>query len=446
MELYIVDANGRALGISEALRAAAQDPLLALELNRYNLEYNLPVLTLAGAPFTELEQTLIARLKHLNSVAADMDAAVVGIGILPTLTETDLGIQVMTPGARYEALTNVLLAMRGGAFDIDISGRDRYKTRRHDVTLEGACTSFQVHYGFPIEQFVDIWNAVTLITPLLLGVGCNSPLLLGHRLWHETRVPLFKQSTDGRRQEAAWHDLPRVELGYDWLRRSVHELFAQRVYLYPPLIPQCDGEDPLTEIAAGRLPGLHELNLHNGTVWHWNRPIYSAENGGHVRIEMRALPAGPSAIDMAANAAFMIGLSAGLQNTIDDLLPAMPFRYVSENFYRAAREGINAQLIWPALNQNRLAERPLREIGLSLLDVANQGLCSLGVDADDSARMMAVIEHRLATGVNGAVWQLNAMDRLEPRLGKTAALQRLLHCYQRNANANLPVSRWEPAQ
>jgi hypothetical protein len=47
-------------------------------------------------------------------------------------------------------------------------------------------------------------------------------------------------------------------------------------------------------------------------VWRWNRAIYDPASGGHLRIEMRALPAGPTVIDMLANAAFLIGLSLWL--------------------------------------------------------------------------------------------------------------------------------------
>ena len=52
--------------------------------------------------------------------------------------------------------------------------------------------------------------------------------------------------------------------------------------------------------------------MHQGTVWRWNRAIYDPASGGHLRIEMRALPSGPTMIDMLANAAFLIGLSLWL--------------------------------------------------------------------------------------------------------------------------------------
>lgn len=445
LELYILDAQGLPLGINQALLKEADDPSLTLELNRYNLEYNLPVQMLAGSPFSGLETLITDKLAHVNKLLSAREASVLGVGILPTLNEAHIGPKVMTPTLRYEALSEILLAMRGRDFKIDIDGEDPLRMQRQDVSLEGVCTSFQVHYNFPLAEFVDTWNAITLVTPLLLGVACNSPLLLGRRLWHETRVPLFKQSTDGRAQTPQWHDLPRVELGYDWLRNSVYELFAQRVYLYPSLIPLLNDEAPLECLAAGELPALHELNMHNGAIWHWNRPIYSSAENGHVRIEMRCLPAGPTPIDMAANAAFYIGLAAGLRHDIETLLPAMPFRFASDNFYRAARTGMNAKLVWPALRQNRLAERPLREIAESLLDTALAGLMSLDIDADEAQRMLDVMADRLASGQNGASWQLASLETLTPRIGREQALRRIVETYQVYFNANIPVSRWELA-
>lgn len=446
LELYILDAQGLPLGINQALLAEAVDPALTLELNRYNIEYNLPVLALDGAPFSWLETLMCDKIARMNGLLAPREASVLGVGILPTLNESHIGPEMMTPTTRYQALSEILLAMRGRDFEIRIDGEDPVRMRRQDVTLEGVCTSFQVHFNFPLTQFMNTWNAVTLITPLLLGAACNSPLLLGRRLWHETRVPLFKQSTDGRSTAPQWHDLPRVELGYDWLRQSAYELFAQRVYLYPSLIPLLHDENPQQVIADGHLPGLHELNMHNGTIWHWNRPIYSGADNGHIRIEMRCLPAGPTPLDMAANAAFYIGLAAGLRDDIEALLPAMPFRFVSDNFYRAARTGIHAKLVWPTLGQNRLAERPLREIGESLLDTALAGLLSLGVDAAEARRMLDIIANRLIRGQNGATWQLDSLEHLAPKVGRDQALHRIVSAYQGYFNDNLPVADWELAQ
>jgi gamma-glutamyl:cysteine ligase YbdK (ATP-grasp superfamily) len=446
LEYYLVNDQGQPLQANRRVLDLARDHRLTLELNQYNLEYNFDPVPLAGRPFSALEQAIVSATRHLNTVAETEGGHVLCIGILPSLEPTHLGPAVMTPLSRYHTLSDILLAMRGGEFTIDIEGQDQLHTRRNDLTLEGACTSFQVHYNFAHEHFTSIWNAMTLVTPLVLALSTNSPILLGKRLWHETRVPLFKQSTDSRSSSIPWHDLPRVELGYDWLRRSPYELFAQRVYLYPPLIPQCHSEQPLEVISRKRLPALHELNLHNGTIWHWNRPIYSNQGNGHIRIEMRSLPAGPTALDMAANAAFYIGLATGMAEEIEALLPAIPFRFVSKNFYTAARDGIHAKLIWPSLTQNRLRNVDARQLALRLLPTADRGLASLNVEKEERDRLLTVIEQRLVSAQTGSVWLLNGLDRLTTQHDLKAALAALMRQYRQQSLGNTPVSSWEPAR
>ena len=56
LEMYIVDHRGLPLYINEELLAEADDPELAPELNRYNLEFNLPPFALADAAFRRSEE------------------------------------------------------------------------------------------------------------------------------------------------------------------------------------------------------------------------------------------------------------------------------------------------------------------------------------------------------------------------------------------------------
>jgi len=103
--------------------------------------------------------------------------------------------------------------------------------------------------------------------------------------------------------------LPAWPLAPGWLRGGLLELFADSVRLHQPLLPVLGDHDPFAGGAEAQAPPLAELRLHQGTVWRWNRAIYDPASGGHLRIEMRALPAGPTVTDMLANAAFLVGLS-----------------------------------------------------------------------------------------------------------------------------------------
>src|SRR5699024_781596 len=133
----------------------------------------------------------------------------------------------------------------------------------------------------------------------------NSPFLLGKALWHETRVPLFLQATDTRSEELKNQGVrPRVWFGERWVT-SIFDLFEENVRYFPGLLPETDSEAPLEALEAGNVPRLHELRLHNGTVWRWTRPVYDVvDDQPHLRVENRVLAAGPTVADMLANAAF----------------------------------------------------------------------------------------------------------------------------------------------
>ena len=51
LEMYLVDADGKPLYANQEILDQANDPQLTLELNRYNLEYNLSPYALSDAPF-----------------------------------------------------------------------------------------------------------------------------------------------------------------------------------------------------------------------------------------------------------------------------------------------------------------------------------------------------------------------------------------------------------
>jgi gamma-glutamyl:cysteine ligase YbdK (ATP-grasp superfamily) len=443
LEMYVIDGAGNPLHANEEILAAADDPNLTLELNRYNLEFNLSPYPLAGSAFASTENEILARLHRLRGVAARHGGRIVPIGILPTLRQTDFGAHCITPRRRYHALVDQLIRRRGDQFRIDINGDDPLKLELADITLEGANTSFQVHYRVRPAEYADTFNAVQLATPLVLALAANSPTLFGHRLWHETRVPLFKQSIDTRHVDRyRWKEPARVNFGQGWARRGALELFREVVRIYPSLLPVCANASPRQELAGGIAPRLAELRLHQSTVWLWNRPIYDDLDGGHLRIEMRALPAGPTAVDMVANAAFLVGLAEGLRPRVNELLPGLPFAMAEYNFYRAAEHGLAAKLLWPGASVSGYREQGVTAIIADLLPVAQAGLENLGVAAAESGRYLGVIEQRLQRRQTGAVWQRAILAQLQGKMPLQAALHALLEIYMEHSMANLPVAEW----
>ncbi|MDD9935855.1 MAG: glutamate--cysteine ligase [Myxococcales bacterium] len=444
IELSLVDAEGSALPLNRAVLAASLDDHLQLELDRFNLEYNLTAVPAAGRPFSAFEREIGDAIAHLDGVAASHGGRIIPIGILPSLVPSDLDRHNMSDLPRYRALSRALKALRHSDFEIRIDGEEPLATSIDDVTMEGAATSLQVHLRVDPQDFAAVYNAAQLATAPALAVSANSPIFLGHRLWRETRIALFKQAVDPRPDEGRdWHHPPRVGFGHGFVRQSAHELFAETVALFPPLIPITTAEDPLASVRSGAMPALGELRLHMGTVWRWNRPVFDPDAGGHLRIELRALPSGPTPIDSAANAAYLVGLTMGLARRVDALLPRLPFEYAERNFYRAAQQGLDSGLVWAQLRDGpALQELPAAELARELLPVARAGLETLGVDSAEIDRMLGVIEARIDAHASGARYQLETLARLERRLPRQEALLELTRRYLERSKSGSPVHEW----
>ena len=216
------------------------------------------------------------------------------------------------------------------------------------------------------------YNAVQLATAPVLAVSGNSPTFLGHRLWEETRIAVFKQLVDDRPGHGPRRRPARTTLGTGWLRGGPLELFTESIRLHQPLLPVLSGPGPVVGTGE-QAPPLDELRLHQGTVWRWNRAIYDPAWGGHLRIEMRALPAGPTMIDMLANAAFLVGLSLWLAAQDQQWTYALPFERADHSFYRAAQYGLSAQLSWPAGHRDQMRTVPAAKLMAELVPAARQG-------------------------------------------------------------------------
>lgn len=443
LEVSLVDALGRPLPVNRAVLASTVDPRVTLEVDRFNLELNTRPCALAGRPFTALADELTDGLGELRCAAALHGGRVVTIGILPTLTAADLDAGALTDSPRYRALSAAIRALRHQPFAIRIGGDDPLALRADDVTMQGANTSFQVHLRIPPAAFARTYNAAQIAVAPVLAAAGNSPLFIGHRLWEETRVALFRQSVDERVDALPddWRPA-RVSFGHGWVRAGAHELFAEGVAQHAPLLPVCGDEDPLACVAAGGVPALHELRLHHGTIWRWNRAVYDPADGGHLRIELRALPSGPTVIDMAANAAFLLGLTLGLEPDVDALLPGFTFGQARRNFYAAARDGLAAELLWPSATAP--SPRPVAAAALvsRLLPLARAGLLRYGVDASEADDALAVIAARVAAGVTGARWQRRALDRLAATRSRTEAAPAMLERYLAAVATGRPVHEW----
>lgn len=438
-ELFLVDRALRpAPAALEVLARLAGRPFTT-ELGLFNLELNLAPKIFAGDCLARTEAELLEGLEEARGAAAAVGVEPVLAGILPTLEKSHLGLDYMTPLPRYAELNRVTSELRGGDFHTFIKGLDEFFTTHPNVMLEACNASFQVHFQVGPEEFAPLYNLAQLVTAPVLACAVNSPVLLQHRLWHETRVALFQQSLDARsRTHAARGQRKRVRFGERWVERTVLEIHREDVARYRVLIGGELDEPPMDVLDRGEVPRLSALRLHNGTIYRWNRPCYGVQDGrAHLRIENRALPAGPTVLDEVANAALFFGLMSALGDEYGDVTRRIDFDAAKQNFVAAARYGLEASLrwvdgrTWPAAGL--LAEH--------LLPLARQGLASRGIEAADSERYLGVIEERVASGRTGARWAFDSLQVLEPERAdeRQRALVRGMLAGQRQ---NEPVHRW----
>jgi hypothetical protein len=440
LEACLVDDAARPLPRNQAVRLLAADPRIALELNRFNLELNASPVPLAGRPFTALAGELGPLLARAGAAARAHHGRIALIGILPTLSLAHLDLGMVTDAARYRALDRGLRRLHRGPFLVRIAGQEPLELATEHVTIEGANTSFQLHLRVAPADFTRIYNAAQLATAPALAAAGNSPTFLGRRLWEETRIALFKQSVEDRDHDGPRRGPARAAFGTGWLRGGALELFTEGVRRHEPLLPF------VSDAPSGRAnpgaPALNELRLHQGTVWRWNRAVYDPAAGGHLRIEMRALPAGPTVTDMLANAAFLIGLTLWLAGQDERWTYALPFERADHGFYRAAQHGLAAELSWPAWTSDRVRTVPAADLVPELLPAARQGLLGAGVAAAEADRLLGVIGARVATGQTGAAWQRAALAAAEPGRSRDEALTVMLGRYLSRAAAGQPVHTW----
>jgi gamma-glutamyl:cysteine ligase YbdK (ATP-grasp superfamily) len=441
IELNLTDEAGDpSMANARALEAIA-DADFQTEIGQFNIEINIPPRLLDGEVFSELEDAVRGSLNRAEERARTVGAHMMIIGILPTVGEQHLTAEAFSPSPRYQQLNEQIFAARGEDLEISIAGVERLATFADTIAPEAACTSVQLHLQVDPEGFADHWNAAQAIAGAQVAVGANSPFFFGRELWRETRIALFEQATDTRPEELKAQGVrPRVWFGERWIT-SIFDLFEENVRFFPALLPVTEDEDPIKVLERGDTPQLHELRLHNGTIYRWNRPIYDTiGDRPHLRVENRLLPAGPSMVDILANAAFYYGLVRTLVAEERPLWSQMSFSAAEENFHAGARDGIAARVYWPGVGEVPVTELVLRR----LLPAANAGLEDAGVAAVDRDRLLGILERRCVTMQNGASWQADAFHRLydERKLDRAEALRRMTILYREHMHANEPVHEW----
>lgn len=408
------------------------------ELGKYNLEINSDPLELKDDCFLKLQNQFSHLLEKAQTVANQNDSKILLTGILPTLRLRHTSKQYMTEMPRYHVLNDSIMGSRRDNFNINIRGVNELNLNNNSIMLEACNTSFQTHLQINPDEFVDKYNWSQAIAGPVLASCTNSPLLFGRELWAETRIALFSQSIDTRANSFIHHEKEsRVSFGNSWETGTVTDIFKGHISKFNSLLGLNEYEDSLAIFKNGQIPKLRALQLHNGTVYKWNRVCYGVGGGKpHLRIECRYIPAGPTLIDEIANMVFWVGLMLGQPEAYLNIHNKMDFKDIHGNFIKACRYGMESQFIW---NSKIVSARDL------ILDVciplAKNGLLKAKINDNDINRYLGIIEKRVKSQT-GSQWMVANYRTLQKTNTNFEALQDLTAFMHQNQLSGKTIDTW----
>ncbi len=439
-ELCLVDKFAKPAPISIELLEALNDDAFTTELARFNLETNLTPLEFKGKCLSLLEVNILSQLDKAREAIKQFDGDIVLTGVLPTIRKSDLDIENLTPLPRYRALCDAINKLRGDEYDLRIQGMDELLMRFDTPLLEACNTGFQVHLQVNPDEFVTKYNLAQAITGPVLASAVNSPLLFGKRLWAETRIALFHQSVDTRKVGDHLRDnSPRVTFGNEWLKNSILEIYKEDIARYRVMLSSNITEDVEEILESGGVPKLMALQVHNGTVYRWNRPCYGISNGKpHLRIENRIFPSGPTVTDEIANASFWLGLLNGMDDEYPDITKVLDFDDAKMNFMAASKLGLDTKFKWAGDKRYSAVELITKE----LLPLARQGLRNANVYEGDINSYLDVIEERTEKAQTGSYWMVKSYNSLSKNVSKEQALTAVTNAMIKNQRKGEPVHKW----
>ncbi|MGA8852722.1 MAG: CBS domain-containing protein [Christiangramia sp.] len=409
------------------------------EIGKYNLELNLDPLELGSSCFSELHKNLNLYLDKVKKIAEDHQSRIVLTGILPTLRLRHISEEYMTSKKRYFALSEAIKKSRQQDFWIHIKGVDELNLLHDSLMLEACNTSFQMHLQINPDEFIDKYNWAQAIAGPVLSACVNSPILFGKELWAETRIALFNQSTDTRANSFVLNEKQaRVSFGSHWETKGITDIFKDNISRFRSLLTSDFEYDSMSKIAENTVPDLKALNLHNGTVYRWNRVCYGvAKNKAHVRIECRYIPSGPSVSDEVANMVFWVGLMMGQPEEFKNIHEKEDFKNVRANFYKAGRTGLDSIFAW---NKKQITAKEL--IIDELLPTSRKGLENSNISKADIDLYLGIIEKRLKSW-NGAEWIVKSFRNLQLHKKPLEATQVLTSYIYENQMKDIPVGDWK---
>jgi gamma-glutamylcysteine synthetase len=392
LELWLLNKDYHPASNNCAFADEVNNQFLICEVANSALEVNLPVETLHEDILTKHHERLNFLMNTYQNYAEKCKQYLVAVGTLPTAKPEDYTESTLTEQMRFQAMRNFYSMTRSrNAPRIAISGNEMLDLLIDNITLIGAMCSFQIHFRTNLAQLTRLYNASLIMSAPLVALAANSPFILGKNVWDESRIPYYEQVMAANNP---YERMSRVTFGEGYIYSSLEDLLIENHKNYSPVLPQV--LDTATE-------SMFHLRLHNGTIYRWNRPVLDFDHKGNpfLRLEFRPLSAGPSAVDMIANAAFYYGVVYQAIFAKTPLEELISFHSARKNFYNAAKQGLSANIEW--CNGEKINIKTL--VLERLLPQAKEGLKRLDINENSILYYLSIIEDRIKKNQNGSQWQ-----------------------------------------
>ena len=426
LEGWFLDKDLQPQAIAPKMLTELQCSELSEEVSKEIFEINLKHLPVKTNFLELFDKNLTDLFCKCNDWAIQNNTKIITIGMMPHMDPQHFNRELFVNGPRYHLLNDSLMQLRKNQpWTIKIKGDEDVEFIAHDICLEALTTSTQFHLKVPHSQLVKTYNRAQILAAPMVALAANARYFNSKSLWHETRVPLFQQTVSQQLPPLSHTNMEdRVFFGEDFIQKSIMEIFSDNLR-FSPLLPLIEPE---------KHHDFHHLKLHNGTIWRWNRPVIGKNDSSnyHIRLEHRVQSAGTSPADIAAQLGFYVGILSYWERHGCEL-ENLSFLTIRNNFYHAAKLGLQSSVVW---TNNKMVE--MQSLILNeLIPIAKLGLSYFGLSQEEIHYYLdEILGERIKRGLSGAVWQRNKAVELN-------SVIHMLESYHEQQQSLKPLWKWD---
>ena len=175
VELDLVDPLGRPRLVNDAVLARMGRADMQHEFGQFSVELNLAPRRLQGRVLHDSERDLADVLDGCSARIEGLDARLVAVGMLPTLSAEQLTVERISGNPRYALLCRRMRAAHHSPFLVHIiDGYEPVEFTTDSIAPTATTTSLQLHLRVPPDRFAAYYNAAQTIAAAQVAVGANS--------------------------------------------------------------------------------------------------------------------------------------------------------------------------------------------------------------------------------------------------------------------------------